>query len=156
MLSILDVAPDFKAEGVRGRGERIEVALSRLRGRWVVLFFYPADFSTICPVELRELSQRAPEFAALGAELLALSGDDVATHARWIGEVLGELRLPLLADPGGVIATRYGAWLAGQGVAARATFVVDPGGTIQYAAAHALGVGRSISDLLRIVEALAG
>jgi len=151
MLSILDVAPDFKALGVRGRGEPVETSLSGLRGGWVLLFFYPHDFTRVCPTEIRELSKRRAE---LGAEVLACSVDDVATHRRWIAEVLGEVGFALLADPGGAIARAYGAWLEGEGVAARASFAIDPQGVIQYAAVHNLNVGRSISELARVMEAL--
>jgi alkyl hydroperoxide reductase subunit AhpC len=151
MLSILDEAPDFKADGVSGRGEPVERRLSDLRGGWVVLFFYPRDFSRICPTELLELSKRTAE---LEGEVLGISVDDVATHRRWITEALGPLSFPLLADPGGAIARAYGAWLEVDGVAGRATFAVDPAGVIQYAAIHSRRVGRSISELVRVLEAL--
>jgi peroxiredoxin (alkyl hydroperoxide reductase subunit C) len=151
MLSILDEAPDFKADGVGGGGEPVEVRLSELRGGWVVLFFYPRDFSRICPTEVRELSKRQAE---LGARVLGLSVDDAATHGRWIAEALAGLTFPLLADPGGAIARAYGAMLEGDGVAARATFAIDPQGLIQYAAANNRLVGRSISELVRVMEAL--
>jgi alkyl hydroperoxide reductase subunit AhpC len=151
MLSILERAPDFTAGGVRGRGEPVEARLSALRGGWVLLFFYPRDFTAVCPTEVRELSKRRAE---LGAEILALSVDDVDTHRRWIAEVLGEVQVPLLADPGGAIARAYGVLMEGSGLAARATFAVDPGGVIQYAAVHNLDVGRSISELVRVLEAL--
>ncbi len=151
MLSILDVAPDFKASGVGVGGELVETRLSALRGGWVVLFFYPRDFTKVCPTELRELGKRRAE---LMATLLALSVDDVETHRRWIAEVLGDLGFPLLADPGGAVAHSYGVLLQGEGVAARATFVIDPQGVIQHAAANSSNVGRSISELVRVLEAL--
>ncbi len=151
MLSLLDAAPDFTAEGVTGRGEPVAQRLSDLRGGWVVLFFYPRDFSRICPTELRELSKRTAE---LEGAVLGISIDDVATHRRWITEALGPVSFPLLADPGGAIARAYGAWLEADGVAGRATFVIDPAGVIQYAAIHSRRVGRSISELVRVLEAL--
>jgi alkyl hydroperoxide reductase subunit AhpC len=151
MLSILDEAPDFKAAGLRGRGEPVAARLADLRGGWVLLFFYPRDFTPVCPTELRELSKRRDE---LGAEVLGLSVDDLETHRRWIAGGLGELSFPLLADRGGAIARAYGVLLEGEGVAARATFVIDPRGVIQYAAVHNLQVGRSISELVRVLEAL--
>jgi len=151
MLSILDVAPDFKALGMRGRGAPVEAKLFDLRGGWVVLFFYPRDFTRVCPTEIRELSMRR---ADLGAEVLGLSVDDAETHRRWIVESLGEVAFPLLADPGGAIARAYGALIEGEGVAARATFAIDPQGVIQYAAVHNRKVGRSISELVRVLEAL--
>lgn len=154
MATVLDPAPELRAAGVRGRGDPVEVRLSDLRGRWAVVFFYPRDFTPVCPTELRELTRRVAEFRALDVELLALSVDDVATHRRWIAEALGEVPFPLLSDPGGAIARAWGALLEPQGVATRATFVVDPGGVIQQASFHNLAVGRSISELLRVIEAL--
>jgi len=152
--TVLDAAPAFTALAVQGAGEQLEVSLSALRGRWVVLLFYPRDFTRICPTEVTELSKRMPELRALGAEALALSVDDVETHARWIAEVLGPVALPLVSDPDGAIARAYGAFLPGPAVATRATFIVDPAGVIQLAAFHNLQVGRSISEILRVLEAL--
>jgi peroxiredoxin 2/4 len=151
VLSVLEAAPDFEASGLRGLDEPVEARLSDLRGGWVVLFFYPRDFTPVCPTEVRELSKRRAE---LWADLLGLSVDDTETHRRWIAEVLGEVSFPLLADPGGAIASAYGVLLAREGVAARATFAIDPAGVIQYAAVHNLNVGRSISELVRVLEAL--
>ncbi len=154
MVRLLEPAPDFTASAVRGAGELVEVRLSALRDRWVVLFFYPRDFTTVCPTEVVELSKRMPELRALGAEALALSVDDLPTHRRWIAEVLGPVAVPLVADPDKAIARAYGALLEPDGVASRATFLVDPAGVVQYAAFQNRKVGRSISELLRVLEAL--
>lgn len=153
MPRILDGAPEFKARGARGRGEPVEVALPGAPGRWRVVFFYPRDFSPLCPVEVAELSRRMPELRALGAEVVGVSVDDVETHLRWIREALGEVAFPLVADPDRSIARAYGA-LLDDGVAARATFVVDPGGVVQSAAFQPPAALRSISELLRVLEAL--
>ena len=154
MPLLLEPAPDFTAAAVRGDGEPVEVRLSAWRGRWVVLLFYPRDFTPVCPTEVRELSKRMPELAALGAEAAALSVDDLATHRRWIAEALGPVGLPLVADPDRAICRAYGVLLEREGVALRATFVLDPEGVVQYAACHNLAVGRSISEIIRVVEAL--
>ncbi|BDG01965.1 peroxiredoxin [Anaeromyxobacter oryzae] len=154
MLSILDRAPDFKAAAVRGRGERTEVALADHAGRWLVIFFYPKDFTLVCPTEITELSKRRRELADLGADVVAISTDDVETHGRWIAEKLGEVAFPLAADPDRRIARAYGALLEREGIAARATFLVDPAGVVRYAAVHDLAVGRSVSEILRVLEAL--
>lgn len=154
MTLLLEPAPDFTAPAVLGSGERVSSSLGAHRGRWLLLFFYPRDFTTVCPTEITELSKRVPELRALGADALALSVDDADTHARWIAEVLGPVALPLVADAGGAIARAYGALLEREGVAARAAFLVDPAGVIQYAAFHNLMVGRSISELIRVLEAL--
>ncbi len=154
MVRLLEPAPAFTAPAVRGAGEPVEASLEALRGRWVVLLFYPRDFTPVCPTEVIELSKRMPELRALSAEALAISVDDAATHRRWIAEVLGPLAVPLVADPDRAISRAYGALLEAEGVAARATFIVDPRGVVQYAAFHNLQVGRSISELLRVLEAL--
>ncbi|MGC3997368.1 MAG: peroxiredoxin [Anaeromyxobacter sp.] len=154
MTTFLDRAPEFKANAVRGRGEPVQVSLAALAGRWVVLVFYPRDFTSVCPTEIRELSRRARELRGLGAEPVAISADGLDTHRRWIAEVLGEVDLPLAADPGGEIARRYGVWLDDEEVAARGTFLVDPAGVVQFAAVYPLSVGRSVSELLRVLEAL--
>jgi peroxiredoxin 2/4 len=154
VLSIHERAPDFKATAVRADGGVGEVALRDHAGRWVVIFFYPRDFTVVCPTELTELSKRRRELAELGADVIALSTDDLETHQRWIAEKLGPIGLPLVSDAGGRIARAYGALLEREGVAGRATFVVDPGGMIRYAAVHDLAVGRSVSEILRVLEAL--
>lgn len=153
MPSILDRAPDFKARAVRGAGEELLVSLAARRGRWVVLCFYPRDFTVVCPTEVLELSRRARELAELGAEVIALSTDDLETHRRWIAEKLGPLAIALAADPDRAVARAYGV-LMPEGVAARATFLVDPEGVIRYLAVHDPRVGRSVSEILRVLEAL--
>ena len=92
MTSILDRAPDFKARAVRGAGELVEVSRAGFAGRWLVVLFYPRDFTAVCPTEVLELSRRASELEALGAS--AISVDDVDTHRRWIAERLGPVAIP--------------------------------------------------------------
>ena len=156
MASILDPAPDFRATAAVGPadGDVREVALGDYSGGWLVLLFYPRDFTPVCPTEVLELSRRARELSELGAAILAVSVDEVATHQRWIREVLGPIAFPLAADPTREVSRAYGALLERAGVAARATFIVDPAGVIQYAAFHNLEVGRSPSEILRVLEAL--
>jgi alkyl hydroperoxide reductase subunit AhpC len=156
VVRILDPAPDFKARAATGPrpADVRDVSLADHRGRFLVLFFYPRDFTAVCPTEVLEFSKRAREFRDVGADLLGASVDDVETHQRWIAEKLGPLAFPLLADPTKEVARAYGALLEREGVATRATFVVDSSGIVQYAAFHNLDVGRSPSETLRVVEAL--
>lgn len=154
MARIREPAPVFRARAVMPDGAVRELSLDAYRGRWVVLAFYPRDFTAVCPTEVRELSKRAGELEALGARVVAASVDDVETHRRWIAEVLGPVAVPLAADPGGENARAWGAFLEREGVAARATFVVDPAGVVRHASFNDLGVGRSISETLRVLEAL--
>jgi alkyl hydroperoxide reductase subunit AhpC len=156
MAGILDKAPELKARAVRGMGEEVEISREALalEGKWLVLLFYPRDFTPVCPTEVLEVSRRSGELRRLGAEPIAISVDDIETHRRWIAERLGEVAIPLAADPDGRIARAWGVFLERERVAARATFLVDPGGVIQYAAFHPLSVGRSVSEILRVLEAL--
>jgi peroxiredoxin 2/4 len=153
---ILDPAPDFKAPAATGPGpaDVREVSLGDYAGRWLVLFFYPRDFTSVCPTEVLEFSKRASEFEGLEAALLGASVDDVETHRRWIAEAIGRIAYPLLADPTRAVCRAWGALLEREGVATRATFIVDPEGVVQYAAFHNLAVGRSPSETLRVLEAL--
>jgi alkyl hydroperoxide reductase subunit AhpC len=147
-------APAFEARALMPGGEERELSLEAFRGRWLVLAFYPRDFTQVCPTEVRELSKRAPELAALGAAVVAVSVDDLDTHRRWIAEQLGPLAVPLAADPTKENARAWGVLLEDEGVAARATFVVDPAGVVRHAAFYDLAVGRSVSETLRVIEAL--
>jgi alkyl hydroperoxide reductase subunit AhpC len=130
------------------------VSLEALRGKTAILAFYPQDFTTVCPTEVLELSKRARELRALGAEVVAISADPLETHRRWVAEVLGPLQIPLAEDPGGAHARAYGVWLEADAVAARATIVVDPAGLVRHVACYDLSVGRSVSETLRVLEAL--
>jgi alkyl hydroperoxide reductase subunit AhpC len=154
MVNVLEKAPHFKATAVVGKGEFQPLDLADFEGSWVVLFFYPADFTTVCPTELLELSRRAKEFAAINAEIIGISTDSKHAHRAWINMDLGELAFPLAADPKREIARAYGALLEHEGIATRATFLIDPKGVVQYASSHPPAVGRSISEILRVLEAL--
>jgi alkyl hydroperoxide reductase subunit AhpC len=147
-------APPLRARALLPDGSVGEVSLEALRGRTVVLAFYPRDFTTVCPTEVLELSKRARELRALGAEVVALSVDGVETHRRWVAEVLGPLQIPLAEDAGGAHARAFGVWMERDGMAARATIVVDPEGVVRHAACYDLSVGRSVSETLRVIEAL--
>lgn len=154
MARIQEPAPAFRARALMPDGAVRELSLDDYAGRFLVLAFYPRDFTRVCPTEVLELSKRAREFSDLGASVVAASVDDVDTHRRWIAERLGPIAIPLAEDPARENARRWGALLEREGVAARATFVVDPAGVVRHAAFNDLAVGRSISETLRVVEAL--
>jgi len=154
MVAVLEKAPDFTAPAATGKGEFLEVSLKSHRGRWVVLFFYPLDFTFVCPTEILEFSKRAREFEALGAQVMGCSVDSEYAHRAWIENGLGELRIPLVSDITKRIARDYGALIEDEGIATRATFLIDPEGIVQYACYHNTAVGRSVSETLRVLEAL--
>jgi alkyl hydroperoxide reductase subunit AhpC len=154
VTAILEPAPAFRARAVMPDGSERELSLADYAGRWLVLAFYPRDFSRVCPTEVLELSKRSGEFADLGASVVMASVDDLATHRRWIAEKLGAVAVPLAADPTRENARGWGALLPRQGVATRATFLVDPAGVVRHASFHDPSVGRSVSEILRLLEAL--
>lgn len=138
---------------------RDRVALPDYRGRWLILVFYPHDFSLVCPTELVGLSQRFEEFGDHGCELLGVSGDSVESHERWIATPraqggLGGLNFPLASDPAGAAARAYGVYHEGKGVAMRGLFIIDPEGIVQYQVVHNLSVGRRSQEVLRVLQAL--
>lgn len=151
MLELLKPVPDFTAFAFAD-GKFTSITLSDFREKWVVLFFYPRDFSYVCPTEIAELSRRAPEFEALGAQILAISCDSEFSHRAWAAE-LGEVAFPLVADFDKQISRSCGVLLDG-GFPARATFILAPGGVLQHLSATSPNVGRSIAELLRLLEAL--
>lgn len=153
MIQVLQKAPNFTAQAVVGAGDFKEISLSDYAGKWVVLFFYPLDFTFVCPTEIQEFSKRGDEFKALNAVVLGASTDSVHSHKAWINNGLGQLSYPLLADYTKEIARKYGALLEDKGIATRATFIIDDKGVLQYASYNSPDVGRSISEVLRTLQA---
>lgn len=130
------------------------VSLGDYAGRWLILIFYTADFSFVCPSEILAFSRRALEFEALGAELLAVSTDSVHCHQAWIEFALGKLSFPLASDLAHTVSRDYGVLLEDLGVAQRALFMIDPTGTIRYEVVHDPDTGRSVGETLRVLHAL--
>jgi alkyl hydroperoxide reductase subunit AhpC len=152
MLTIADTAPEFSLPGVY-RGATRAYSLREQRGRWLVLFFYPADFSFVCPTEVSGFSERAEEFRREGAEIYGVSVDPAESHREW-AEELGGVNYPLLADADKAVSRAYHVLHPKDQVAIRATFVIDPEGCIQYSAACNMNVGRSVEETLRVLQAL--
>src|SRR5215831_14800040 len=154
MSLVTKKAPEFTVEAVVGDGDFKKVSLSDYKGKYVVLFFYPADFTFICPTEIQEFSRRYEEFRGLNCEVLGVSTDSKHSHKAWIKGGLGKLNHPLLADFNKTIARDYGALLEADGIALRATIIIDPQGIVQHASYNADLLGRSVSETLRLVQAL--
>jgi len=162
-LQIGQPAPPFVAEafdpaGPRGAQTR-RVSLSDYAGRWLVFFWYPSDFTVICPTEITALSDRLEEFEELDCAVLGASTDSVHCHQAW-GTVprdqngITGIRFPLLSDRTHAIAAEYGVLLASEGVALRGLFVIDPDGDVQHANLNNLNVGRSVDETLRVLQAI--
>jgi alkyl hydroperoxide reductase subunit AhpC len=145
-------APDFKLEALVA--DKFEhVALEDYKGKWVVLFFYPLDFTFVCPTEILEFSRRAEEFRKLKAEVVACSIDSVYSHLAWTKE-LGKLNYPLMSDITREVSRRYGILIEEKGIALRGLYIIDPKGMLRYQVVHDLDVGRSVDETLRVLEAL--
>lgn len=152
MVKVGEKAPDFVLQGVYQ--DRVsKYSLSEYRGKWVVLFFYPKDFTFICPTEVTGFNQRAQELREIDAQILGVSVDPVDVHKSWARE-LGGVAYPLLSDVGGNVSRKYNALDEADGVALRATFIIDPDGLVQYVVVSHMNVGRSIDETFRVVKAL--
>ncbi len=147
------MAPHFHAEAAKGNGDFIQVDLNDYKGKWLVLFFYPLDFTFVCPTEITGFSKAHSEFEALNATVLGGSTDSVHSHKAWLKD-LGELSYPLFSDMSRTMARDYGVLVEDQGIALRGTFIIDPEGILRYALYHDLGVGRSVTETLRVLKAL--
>ena len=146
-------APDFELESVVGK-EFKTVRLSDYRGKWVVLFFYPLDFTFVCPTEIKGFSARYKDFEAAGAVILGGSVDSKFSHLAWIEQDLGELNYPLFSDMTKEVSRQYGILKEDLGVSLRGLFIINPEGIIQYQLVHDLSVGRSVDETLRVLKAL--
>lgn len=152
MLKPGDKAPPFDLP-CAFEGKIGHLALTSVRSDMVVLFFYPRDFSFICPTEVLGFNKAQPAFKAEHTSLVGVSVDDAETHLRWAQE-LGGLSYPLLADQNGRVAQDYGVYDAGEKTAMRATYVLDADRKVAYSVASSVNVGRSVSETLRVVRAI--
>ncbi|KAK4478857.1 hypothetical protein RD792_014362 [Penstemon davidsonii] len=154
-----NVAPDFEAEAVFDQ-EFINVKLSDYIGKkYVILFFYPLDFTFVCPTEITAFSDRYQEFEKLNTEVLGVSIDSVFSHLAWVqtdrkSGGLGDLAYPLVSDVTKSIAKSYGVLIPDQGIALRGLFIIDKEGVIQHSTINNLAIGRSVDETLRTLQAL--
>jgi len=153
-------APSFDMPSTKNIEKLNEnVRLDDYKGRWLVLLFYPLDFTFVCPTELTSFSDRYEDFEGIGAAVIGVSTDSVHSHRAWLktprdkGGVEG-LKYPLASDITKQVARDYGVLIEDKGVALRGLFVIDPEGTLRYAVIHDLNVGRSADETLRVIQAL--
>ena len=146
-------APDFEANAYF-KGEFTKETLSQYleAGKWVVLFFYPLDFTFVCPTEIKAFSAKAAEFKAEGAQILGVSVDSEHAHKAWVEGDLGEMNFPLISDLTKEISDMYGV-LHPDGVSFRGTFIIDPDGKIHHSTINDLPVGRNVDETLRTLQA---
>lgn len=152
-------APDFTAPAIID-GDISQVKLSDYygNGKWTILFWYPKDFTFVCPTEIIAFSDRAEDFQKVNTNLIAASTDTEESHLAWIKLPrkkggLGHMKIPIVADTTKEIASKYGVLLKDAGIALRGQFIIDPEGTIQQIVVNNLGIGRSVDEALRVVQA---
>ncbi|MEW6328686.1 MAG: redoxin domain-containing protein [Candidatus Micrarchaeota archaeon] len=154
MLRIGETIPDFEMDAFHNE-ELKKVRLSAYRGKWLVLMFYPADFTFICPTELGEMADYYERFRKLGAEVLSISTDTVYVHKAWhdASPTIKKIRFPMVADPAGKLCRAFGTYIEDEGVSLRGSFIVNPEGTVVAYEVHDNSIGRSAKELLRKLEA---
>lgn len=152
-LKVGQPAPEFKATAYVN-GQFKEVNLKEHQGKWVCLFFYPLDFTFVCPTEIRNFASKEAEFKELGCSVIACSTDSEYSHKAWFERDMKEVKYPVLADTAHQISKSYGVLVEGKGIALRGTFLIDPKGTLQWMSVNALNVGRSVDEVLRTLQAL--
>ncbi len=152
-LRIGNLAPDVNAKAYVA-GQFKDFHLKDFQGQWTCLFFYPLDFTFVCPTELRAFGAQEHEFQALGCHLVACSTDSEYAHQAWFERDLKDVKYPVLADTTHEISKNYGVLLEEKGIALRGTFLIDPKGILQWLSINALGVGRSVDEVIRILQAL--
>ncbi len=153
-------APDFDMASTKNMEKLDEnVKLSDYQGKWVVLLFYPLDFTFVCPTELTTFSDRYEDFEGIGAEIVGVSTDSVFSHRAWVNTPrdkggVADLKYPLASDVTKQVARDYGVLIEDKGIALRGLFVIDPEGVLRYKVVHDLNVGRSAEETLRVIQAL--
>ncbi len=152
MVQVGKQAPEFDMEAVVGE-DFGKIKLSDYLGKWVVLFFWPLDFTFVCPTEVTGFSRRIDEFKALGAEVMGASIDSKFTHLAWTDRI-GHINYPMLSDITKEVSREYGILIEEEGIALRGLFIIDPDGKLRYQVVHDLSVGRNVDEVLRVIKAL--
>ncbi|XP_028844444.1 thioredoxin-dependent peroxide reductase, mitochondrial isoform X1 [Denticeps clupeoides] len=150
-------APHFKGTAVY-KGDFKEISLDDYKGKYLVLFFYPLDFTFVCPTEIISFSDKAKEFHDVNCELVGVSVDSHFTHLAWTNTPrktggLGSINIPLLSDLNKQVSRDYGVLLEGAGIALRGLFIIDPNGVVRHMSVNDLPVGRCVEETLRLVKA---
>jgi len=153
-IIIGEKAPSFKTEIFQDNNIK-KISLEDYKGKWVVLVFYPADFTFICPTELGDLADKYPEFQKIDAEILSISTDTTFVHKAWHdnSETIAKIKFPMVADPTGKICKDYGTYIYEEGLSLRGTFIIDPDGILKAYELHDNSIGRSSVELFRKLQA---
>ncbi|MGI8813575.1 MAG: peroxiredoxin [Pyrinomonadaceae bacterium] len=160
MARIGQPAPDFNLPSTRNIETLQEnVKLADYKGKWLILLFYPLDFTALCPTELTHFSDRIDEISSLGAEILGISTDSVHSHRAWIKTPRSQngiegLKFPLASDAGGRLSRDYNILIEESNIALRGLYIINPEGVLQYSVVHAINIGRSVDETLRVLQAM--
>ncbi len=155
MNSIINsMLPEFKVQAYHN-GEFKTVTSEDVKGKWAIFFFYPADFTFVCPTELVDVADKYAEFQAMGVEVYSVSCDSHFVHKAWAdaSDSIAKINYPMLADPTGVLARSFGVMIEEDGMAYRGTFVVNPEGRVKLAEIQDNSIGRNADELFRKVQA---
>ena len=154
MININEVVPDFELDAYQA-DEIKKVKLSQYKGKWVVLIFYPADFTFVCPTELEDAQKHYEEVKKLGGEIMSISTDTAFVHKAWhdTSPAISKITYPMLADPTGNVTKMFGTYIEQEGLSLRGTFIVDPDGVLKTIEIHDNNIGRSAKEMLRKLEA---
>ncbi len=156
MLKIGNTVPSLPLE-IYHNNETKTINLSDFLGKWLVLIFYPADFTFICPTELEEVADLYPQFQQNNAEIVSVSTDTVFVHKAWHDQspAISKIRFPMAADPTGVLCKTFGTYIEKEGLSLRGSFIINPEGKLTTIEIHDNSVGRSAQELLRKLQASA-
>ncbi len=154
MSNINTAVPEFNTTAYHNDDFK-EISSQDTKGKWSVFFFYPADFTFVCPTELGDMADVYEEFQKLGVEVYSVSTDTHFTHKAWhtASDTIKKIKFPMLGDPTGAISRGFGVMIEEEGLALRGTFVANAEGVIKIAEIHDLGIGRSAKELLRKIKA---
>ncbi len=157
MININSTVPDFEAEAYY-KDETPKIKLSDYKGKWVIMIFYPGDFTFICPTELEEAASHYADFQKLNAEVLSVSTDSVHTHKAWhdTSPTIKKVEFPMIADMGGHISRLFGVYIEegpDMGRALRGSFIIDPDGVLKTIEIHNNDIGRSTKETMRKLQA---
>ncbi len=154
MININTIVPDFELDSYQNNDIK-KIKLSDYKGKWVVLIFYPADFTFVCPTELEDASNHYNEVVGLGGEIMSISTDTAFVHKAWhdSSPSIGKINYPMLADPTGSVCKSFGTYIESEGLSLRGTFIIDPDGVLKTIEIHDNNIGRSAKEMVRKLEA---
>jgi len=153
MIKIGEKTPDFTLEAYHNQ-EIKNINLADYRGKWVTLFFYPKDFTFVCPTEIKGFASKEKDFEEANCSILGASTDSAHSHKAWIERDLQEVKFPILADTNHKLSRNFGILKEDEGISQRGTFIIDPEGILRYIVVSDLNVGRSIDETFRVLKAL--